>query len=219
MQNNLKKYRHIIWDWNGTLMDDAWLCVEILNHLLRKYNLPTVTCEEYQLVFGFPVEDYYRRLGFDFSVEPYETIAKEFITEYNRRRFETKLHNCAATVLTAFTQANLTQSILSAYEQTQLEETVDFFDVRDFFIKIVGLNDYYAASKIDHGKKLIDDLDFDPHEILLIGDTIHDFEVANSIGVDCILIPGGHQSIERLKACRACVLDSLTQIEQYCKNS
>ena len=29
-------YRHVIWDWNGTLLDDAWLCVEVLNGLLAR---------------------------------------------------------------------------------------------------------------------------------------------------------------------------------------
>ncbi|MDH5646585.1 MAG: hypothetical protein OEZ01_11285, partial [Candidatus Heimdallarchaeota archaeon] len=30
------RYEHIIWDWNGTLLDDAWLCVEIMNSMLAK---------------------------------------------------------------------------------------------------------------------------------------------------------------------------------------
>ena len=43
----LQKYRHIIWDWNGTLLDDAWLCVEILNEILRRRNEQPVTHERY----------------------------------------------------------------------------------------------------------------------------------------------------------------------------
>ena len=47
-------------------------------------------------------------------------------------------------------------------------------------------------------KILISELEYDPDHILMIGDTIHDHEVALSIGVDCILVDYGHVSKERL---------------------
>ena len=66
------KYKHIIWDWNGTLLNDTWLCVEGINKSLEKRSLQTITEEIYRKVFSFPVEDYYKRLGFDFKKEPFE---------------------------------------------------------------------------------------------------------------------------------------------------
>ena len=63
----MKKYNHIIWDWNGTLLNDRWLCVEAINQALNKRNLPMLTEGKYKDVFSFPVEDYYKKVGFDFS--------------------------------------------------------------------------------------------------------------------------------------------------------
>ena len=57
------KYKHIIWDWNGTLVDDTWLCVEIINKLLKKRNLKLVTIDDYKEKFMFPVREYYIELG------------------------------------------------------------------------------------------------------------------------------------------------------------
>ena len=37
---DLKKYTNIIWDWNGTLLDDAWLCVDVMNGMLKEHGLP-----------------------------------------------------------------------------------------------------------------------------------------------------------------------------------
>ena len=60
-----KQYKHILWDWNGTLLDDSWLCVEVLNGLLKESGKPTITHETYKEHFNFPVIHFYEFLGFE----------------------------------------------------------------------------------------------------------------------------------------------------------
>ena len=58
----------VLWDWNGTLLDDVELCENALNRLLQRYGYPQrYDHEQYRAIFGFPVEDYYVRAGFDFA--------------------------------------------------------------------------------------------------------------------------------------------------------
>ena len=87
----LNGHKHIIWDWNGTLFDDAWLCVDIMNGMLARWDLPPVTPASYEALFDFPVRDYYRTIGWDFSVVPFETLSDEFISTYYRRMNECPL--------------------------------------------------------------------------------------------------------------------------------
>ena len=213
----MKEYQHIIWDWNGTLFDDAGICVQILNASLAKRGMAVITVEQYQAEFGFPVKDYYEKLGFDFSQVPFDEVAKEFIEEYNERRFECQLRTDALCVLQTCLDAGLTQSILSAYQQDMLEKIVEFFGIRSFFKKLFGLNDYYANCKVAHGRELMRQLNIAPELVLLVGDTIHDFEVASQIGCDCVLIPSGHQSRRRLLACGTAVMDSLKEVAKFWK--
>lgn len=57
----------ILWDWNGTLLDDVQLCVDALNRLLARYGYPQrYDRDQYRAIFGFPVQEYYARAGFDF---------------------------------------------------------------------------------------------------------------------------------------------------------
>jgi phosphoglycolate phosphatase len=208
----MEKYKHIIWDWNGTLFDDAHLCVEILNESLAKREMPTITVQQYQKEFGFPVKDFYEKRGFDFSNESYDAVAKEYIEEYNKRRFECELREGALKVLRSCKDEGLSQSILSAYQQDMLQEAVEYFGIRGFFTKLFGLNDYYASCKVAHGRELIEELGLSPEKVLMIGDTIHDFEVAKEIGCDCVLIPSGHQFRDRLLSCGVDVMDSLAEV-------
>ena len=209
---DLSKYRHIVWDWNGTLLNDAWLCVEIVNRLLTERGKAPVTLEQYAEIFDFPVSDYYRKIGFDYESEPFEKLAIDFIEEYERRRAECRLQPGASEVLKALNDAGFAQSVLSAYNQIRLEEAVTAFGLRPFFSRLAGLDDHYAAGKAERGKDLLDLLDLPASSILLVGDTRHDYVVAGEMGIDCLLIPGGHCSKERLLSCDVPVLDSLSEL-------
>ena len=75
----------VIWDFNGTLLDDVQAGIDSVNTLLVEREIPTVeSVEKYREVFRFPIIDYYRALGFDFDAEPYEIIAHEWVENYRR---------------------------------------------------------------------------------------------------------------------------------------
>jgi phosphoglycolate phosphatase len=208
----LQKYRHIIWDWNGTLINDAWLCVEIINEMLGRRNRPPITRELYLAQFGFPVSEFYERIEFDFSAEPYEVIAREYTDRYEQRCRECSLHDNAMDVLRHCLESGRSQSILSAYHQERLEEMLDFFEIRSLFTTVSGRDDYHAHGKIEQGTRLTAESGFGKDQTVLIGDTIHDYEVARQAGVDCILFAGGHYHQRRLQACGVPIVRSLEQL-------
>ena len=208
----LFEYRHIIWDWNGTLLDDVWLCTEIVNGLLSARGKATLSQEHYREVFDFPVKDYYRTAGFDFTHESFEEVGGEFIEEYNRRVRECKLHAGVPELLDYFQKHNITQSVLSAREQIFLKREVAHFDLERYLIDIVGLDNYYAHSKQELAADWMKSSCLARQAVLLIGDTTHDYEVAESLGMDCVLVASGHQTMEKLQRCAAVVVATLSDL-------
>ena len=207
------RFESIIWDWNGTLLNDVDISVYSINQLLSDRNLELLTKEKYLDVFTFPVQDYYEMIGFDLNVEPFEIPAFQYITIYNDAVQQCGLHQEAIPLLRRLRQAGYRQFILSAMEQQYLEKTVKANDIHLYFEDLIGLSDNYAVSKIENGMSLINKRGLHPDTTLLIGDTIHDFEVAQAIGCNCVLIANGHQSKERLMTTGTQVLDRLDQIE------
>ncbi len=205
-------YKHIIWDWNGTLLDDAWLSVEITGQMLLGRGLPQLTKQRYQEVFGFPLQQYCARLGFDLEGESFEALSDEFILGYERRRLECVLQPHALGVLQAIKGAGLEQSILSAYRHRTLLELMVHFRLDDFFVAAIGVDNDRGEGKIANGKCWLEKLPFAGSQIVLVGDTLHDLEVSQAMGVDCILLPGGHQSRSRLEASGARVAGDLTEV-------
>ncbi len=208
----ISKYKHIIWDWNGTLFDDLHLSASLINGVLRKRNLPELSIEKYREIFTFPVKDYYARTGLDFEKESFEVVGKEWMDQYELRKYECGLSRCAIEVLEKIRNKGIDQSILSAYSQHTLVEVVTKSGVAGYFSHMVGLDNIYATSKLELGKKLINDLGLNGGEAVLIGDTLHDFDVAKGIGADCILIAGGHQCKETLLTSGVQVYDSLEDL-------
>jgi phosphoglycolate phosphatase len=209
------RYGHIIWDWNGTLWDDTGLCVEINNHMLRRRGLPDISPETYRAKLCFPVTNYYGQIGFDYAVDSYTSLAEEFIAEYEQRRFECALQAGARELIGFLKEHGIPQAVLSAYQQDALLQAVDYFRLTPFFDDIIGLNDIYAAGKVENGKQYMAALAVAPDEVLFIGDTIHDFEVAQAMGVDCVLVANGHNSKPRLEACGVPVFDALHDVRDH----
>ena len=207
------RFDSVIWDWNGTLLNDVTVAIESINHLLIKRKLFPITLERYLEVFTFPVQDYYELIGFDFQKEPFDVPAMQFIRIYAKEVEKCGLHEEVVPILKLLAQGGYRQFILSAMEQQQLEKTVAENDIRCYFEDLCGLDDHYAKSKVDNGKLLIRSKGLKPDRALLVGDTVHDYEVAQAIGCRCVLVAKGHQSKERLLQSGADVVDSLTEIE------
>ena len=174
-----------------------------------------ITLERYRKIFGFPVKDYYIKLGFDLEMEPFEECGLEFIKEYENRRYEAELYPEVSGLLTKLGAAGIRHSILSAQHQNLLDDLIQFYKIRHHFIKIIGLNNHYARSKIENGISWIKKLHLDSKKILMIGDTDHDFETAEAMGVDCFLLSQGHQSPQRLKKTGAKVFHDLNDISHF----
>jgi len=202
-------YQHIIWDWNGTLLDDAWLCLDIMNDMLGRRGLPPLTAERYAAIFDFPVRDYYRAAGYDFGTDTFETLSDEFIEAYTRRVRECDLRAGTREVLAEARERGLSQSILSAMQQSTLDRLMVEYGLRDFFTDVNGLDNHHAAGKAAIGRQWIAGQRLDPAAMLLIGDTTHDVEVAAQLGAACWVIPSGHHARARLAATGARVIDSL----------
>lgn len=209
----LQNYKHIIWDWNGTILNDIDMSIDIVNELLVEKRLDKVEVNTYREIFDIPVENYYKTLGFDFAEESFRDIGKRWMYQYESRKYnEARLNTYAKELIEEIHKSGISQSVLSAYPQDTLEELVSHFNLTGYFDYLVGASDIYAHGKLDEGKHLMNMLQLDKGEAVLIGDTIHDYEVAKAIGADVILTAEGHQSFERLSRTGCKVVQSLKEL-------
>lgn len=210
----MAKYKHIIWDWNGTLLDDLQLNFNVVNTLLQRRNLPALeSVDYYHSIFSFPIIDFYTVMGFDFNKESFHDVAKEYTFMIDDSFPELEIFPDAEGALWHFKQMGINQLIVSQLEHITLQKQVRAHEIDHFFTEILGTRDIYAKSKVDIGVDWLKRSGAKGDEILFVGDTVHDFEVAESIGCDCVLIARGHNSFDMLSATGARVLNSIDELK------
>jgi len=189
--------KYIFWDFNGTILDDAKLCHDILNEMLIEENRPCVTFEEYLNIFTFPVEKYYA-VVYDLTKSNFVDLAHRFINKYQKRSLSLKLHDHFIETIEYFKDLGIINILLSASEVKNLNEQLENYKIKHLFKDILGTDDIYAKSKMLVAKNYIDNNNINPKDVLMIGDTLHDQEVAESLNFDIILYTKGHQHKNRL---------------------
>ncbi len=206
------RVRHVAWDWNGTLFDDAWLCVEIMDRLLRRHGLPGLTPRRYADIFDFPVREYYRRLGWDAVAAPFEKVGADFMREYERRRLECRLRRGARAAVAGLARRGIGQTVISAYREDTLRELLRHFGLDRWMEGIVGGSDIYAAGKLERALSWFRRAGWRGPEEVVIGDTTHDAAIARAMGAQCRLVCAGHQSRARLAMTGYPVITSLREL-------
>lgn len=195
----LDGHEHVIWDWNGTLLDDVGHAVNTINRLLSDYHLPLITRNHYRQIFDFPVIKYYERLGFDFNRHSFEDVCEQFVESFMSGFHNLPLVPEMRFVLFDLHQKQVAQSVLSATDQQNLDSMMNHYDLNSLFKFVYGIDNKQAASKLKRGEELIEASGFCRTKTVLIGDTLHDLEVAQKLGINSILISHGHQCPTRLR--------------------
>lgn len=206
------KYDYLVLDFNGTIIDDVDLCLNILNHLLEERNYKKVSLEEYKHIFTFPIKKYYINAGFDLERYSFTSISNEFISLYQKASLNCKLYEGINELIDKCNKNEVKVVLLSASQIDNLKEQTDHFGLSEKFEAILGTSTIEAASKVEIGKNYFKDKQ--DKKILFVGDTTHDAEVASAIGADALLITHGHQARDvLLKANPLKVIDSFKEVE------
>ena len=211
----MNKYEYIVWDWNGTLLDDARLCYELANLQFLKRQHPGMEFDHYRLHTAHPFSEFFRRMGLPLSSEEYAQLSHDFHRDYAERRIECALHDQARTILQRIKSLGLHQSIISAHPQDMLWFMLEHHGLTPFFDVVKGKQHPLGDGKLELAEDWIREIiPVEGARILVVGDTDHDFEMAQLLGADCLLVSHGLQHPERLEKVGAPVVDSLRAVAE-----
>jgi len=208
----LNKKSVVIWDWNGTLVDDGFLFVKIMNVFLLEKKLRPISVVDYKNFFEFPLENYYLNLGFDFKDESFESLGRRFIQKYLKHRFEASLFSGAKNLLSEIHAAGTSQFVVSAQEHSMLVRAVDYYGLSCLFSECFGVHNFFARGKVDLVGSLYKKHLDSSFNVFLVGDTLYDAVVGNSIGAKVVLVSFGHCSKKRLSSSGCLVVDSFSEL-------
>lgn len=206
--------KHIVWDFNGTLLSDAQLGVDCDNHVFDTLGLPRIAIEDYRRHMTMPVCDFYTALGIDLNVYKYETISRLWLDRFNQHAVSVGLIPGALALIERLKAKGFTQSILSASYEESLLAQCEALGLVPYMAAISGLADESAQKKTDIGRKQLEQLGLHGQDCVLVGDMMADAELARALDAHCVLVPWGHNSAERLETTGCTVAHSMEALEQ-----
>lgn len=207
------RYKYIFWDFNGTVIDDVGNALNCVNDLLTRKNRPLITLNDYYNYVETPIIGFYRHILPPEELN-FEEISRDFHRDYAKHIDDTRLADGMYELLHKLKEQGVHQYIVTANHNDEVRDLLNKFGIFDCFDKILGADNTLAESKIQRAKTLFDSLSIDPNEAIFIGDTLHDLETANALGIDCILVEYGHQGKKLLQEHNAFTVPCVKDMER-----
>lgn len=209
----MKKYSLIIWDFNGTLVDDVDAALGAVNDMLTKRDQPRIDLNKYRNAVDIPIWKFYETIFTEGSITIEEAIV-EFAAGYEKYLKPDPLMEGVRDILEFYKISGTKQIVLSASHVDKVRSRLNSLYVADYFDRILGRSDDNVGDKSYLAKKYLQENNISPADVLVIGDCINDFDVAQSLGCDCILCTKGHHNRQQLKTTSAFVVDSFCELKK-----
>ncbi|MBD3942426.1 HAD family hydrolase [Microbacterium sp. NEAU-LLC] len=186
--------RVVCWDWNGTLLDDVERCLRVMNAVLAEFGRPVIAdVDAYRAVFRFPLDRFYADVGIEAS--QYRSAAGRYLELLEADATDVALHADAQATIDALRARGIAQVLASATRAPLLAAQLRPHDIAHSFDAVLSITDAYQASKRDVIATWLADSRYDAEEVLLIGDTNHDHEIADELGARFVHFDNGHQAL------------------------
>ena len=194
---------HILWDWNGTLLDDTQAALDTLNAMLARRRGRPIAMDFYRDHFAFPVKPFYKSIGVCLENEDWDALAVEYHDTYAAQA--KRLNPEAVAALERARAAGARQSVISALRQDLLDAITAELGVAKYMDRICGVDNLDGFGKVDRAREMLSSICAsppfpDPSSFVLVGDALHDKEVADALGVRCVLCAQGSHAAWRLRA-------------------
>ena len=186
---------HIIWDYNGTVLDDVRASVAAVNDMLAVRGLPPTDIETYRDTLDVPLEDYYAGLGFtDVDISK---LSVEFRERVGAHPGLAGIFDGVREAVLEAKRRGIGNVLMSSLYQEYLDAEAEKYGLRELFDEITGMSDRRLGSKLANCRAFMERHGLSADGLLFVGDLVSDAKTAKELGAKCVLIPNGHNSRAR----------------------
>lgn len=198
----------VAFDWNGTLFADTYAVFLGDNKVLTELGEKAVSFADFQKYFDVPVKNYYKALGIsEKKVEEKSAFISEvFHAFYEPRAIKIRTRSHTKTLLKDLQKQKIPAIIISNHIKDKIEIHTKRLEIHDYFENILGNTSITSAmqsrSKMQRLINYLNKKHIEHKDVLIVGDTLEEVEIAKEIGALSAAITQGNCSTARLKAAK-----------------
>lgn len=195
----------VAFDWNGTILADTYAVFEADNEIIKYLGLKPNTFFRFRKYFDVPVIKYFEALGADKKQlhEESEKIAKIFHDYYEPRAQKVRTRSHARTVLVWLEKQKIPTAIFSNHVTDKIHNQLKRLRIEKYFREVLANDSNHSAyrmrSKQNRLLKYMEEKSLTPKEVLIVGDTVEEIQIAKEIGCMCVAITQGNCAADRLE--------------------
>lgn len=194
--------KHIVWDWNGTLLDDNDAVLAGVNAVCAHFGRAPITLDDWREAFSRPLVPCYEQLlGRSLAAADWDALDLLYHDTYRDLLNTTRLAAGVPDELRRWAAAGGSQSLLSMWFHHELVPLVEQHRLTSLFARVDGLRaSTGGGSKSAHLAEHLAAQRLDPATVLVIGDVLDDAVAAQHVGAQCVLVATGVMSQRKLLA-------------------
>ncbi len=204
--------KHVVWDWNGTLLDDLGIVIQAANRCLEPFGAGPIDEEDYRDHYTRPVRAFYNSLlSREITEDEWNVLNDTFHDAYFTLAESVSLTSDTLAAFDAVETLGWRQSLLSMSPQLWLDGIVDRFGLRPRLDLVTGLSGPTGGLKAEHLEAHLVELGLDGSNVVMVGDTPDDVAAANHVGATAILYHGGSHHLDLLQRQDVPVAETLVE--------
>ena len=191
----------VVFDWNGTILNDVAASAAAMQKILDKLgDNRTATIELYRQHCSVPIRKTYESLGYShLSNSEIIEINAEWQKAYKNVEHKQILQDGIQSTINWLEDNRIPKVILSNHMKPSIEKNLSRLNLN--FDNILARNEQHHMITVGKSQLLADYLEtqsLDPSKAVIIGDTAEEFDIANSLGLQSIIITNGSVAKDRL---------------------
>lgn len=195
----MKHYEAVIFDWDGTLMDSTHSIIESIQLASADLGLEVPSTMQASWIIGMSLESGLYKAVPDLTAEQMPEFLDRYRHHFFQRDASIKMFDGAVEMLDQLRSRVVPISVATGKSRVGLERV----------LQVVNLAHYFNTTRCadeTRGKpdplmlhEILWELDLEPENVLMVGDTTHDTYMAHNAGMDCLAVTYGAHDVPTLE--------------------
>ncbi len=212
----MESVKHIIFDWDGTLMDSAPRIVSAMQETARVLNLPVPDDQAVRHIIGLSLEHTFELLFPETEPADYDKLFEEYRYQYvEGDHAETPLFEGVEETLNWLKSRGYELAVATGKRRPGLERVMNGHPIKELFTDSICAGEAEGKPNPDMLLQLTERNRWLKQHCVMIGDTSHDLQMANNAGMSGIGVSYGAHPVENLKQCSpALIIDDIRELQR-----
>jgi phosphoglycolate phosphatase len=212
----VKRYSAVVFDWDGTVMDSTHSIVEAIQGACADLGLPVPPAQEAAWVIGLSLESALYRCVPTLTADQMPDFIESYRVRFLSRDPDIKLFDGITDLLSTLRSRQISLGVATGKSRVGLDRVLAAKQLQGHFHVTRCADESFSKPHPAMLLEIMDELNLQPDQVLMVGDTSHDIQMATAAGVDSMAVTyGAHDTATLLQAEPTVMVSSVNEMRSW----